>query len=70
MINSLLTKIFERTVPPVSPEDVRAEVEARHRSINRNTASTLTRGNVSIQSGHFVTRADIDSELNLEPGRN
>lgn len=47
--------------PPKSKtiDHVRAEVQARNERIGREVAADLTRGNVAVRRGDFLTKGDL-----------
>lgn len=58
--------LVRRSPPPLpSIERIREEVDARRDRDGREIAARMTRGNVAIQNGAFLTKADLERERDV-----
>jgi hypothetical protein len=57
----LLDRAIARKYPYKPEEEIRAEVESAYRDAGAHMARRYVRGNVNVQSGRYLTRADLDA---------
>jgi hypothetical protein len=61
ILRSLLDRCVRRKYPLRSRAQIREDILAEHERVGRSIAARMTRGNILISQGKFLTRADLDA---------